>query len=171
MGRLGVLVTVTVLALTLVAVPRAHAVNGGTSRTVFCAHGFSLSAYGTFSFEPFTGKAPRSSDYNGLTEDDWAQVRRAIAAEMEVRGYHQVETGGQLLLSCGAFPPIDLSHPVTGLFVKFRTGSGLLDLTKWSTGAMIDGPCTAPTLIGLVGTIARQIPASLADIASHPKGS
>ncbi len=174
MGRLGVLVLVTVLALTLGAVPSAHAVNGGTSRTVFCAHGFSLSSYGTFSFEPFEpfkGKAPRSSDYNGLTEGDWAQVRHALAAEMEARGYRQVEKGGQLLLSCGAFPPIDLAHPVTGLFVKFRTGSGLLDLTKWSGGAMTDGPYTAATLVDLVGPIARQIPASLADIASRPNGS
>ena len=128
--------------------------NGGVPRDVFCSHGFSLNAYPTFSFEPLEG----SSDYNGLNDADWAQVRAALVNEMTVRGYRHVEKGGQLQLSYGAFPPIDFSHPVTGLFVKFRLGTAMFDLTKWSGGAMADAPYTPATLVGLVGVISRQIP-------------
>ena len=159
--RAGLAFLLGIALVTLAAVP-AHAVNGGTTRAVFCAHGFSLTNYDTFSFEPFEGK----SDYNGLTEADWSQVRAAFTAAMAARGYRHVEQGGSLLLSCGAFPPIDLAHPVTGLFVKFRTGARLFDLTKWSTGAMVDAPYTAATLVTIVGLIAPQIPSRSGAVAA-----
>ncbi|SDT99321.1 hypothetical protein SAMN05444156_1311 [Verrucomicrobium sp. GAS474] len=150
------LVGLSLAVLTLATLPPspARAVIGGTTRDVFCAHGFSLSRYETFSFEPLEGEA----DYNGLSDADWAQVRAAFVAEMAAHGYRHVEKGGQLQLSYGAFPPIDAAHPVTGLFVKFRTGLRMFDLTKWSGGAMVDGPYTPATLAGIVPLLGKQIP-------------
>ncbi|HEY8965399.1 MAG TPA: DUF4136 domain-containing protein [Candidatus Methylacidiphilales bacterium] len=144
----------------------ASAVVGGMDRAVFCVHGFSPTRYETFSFEPLEGEAA----HNGFTDAQWAPVRDALASAMEARGYRHVETGGQLLLSYGAFPPVDRVHPVTGLFLKFRTGTGMLDLTKWSAGAMDDLPYTAESLVRLAGEVSRRVPARDPKDASAPAG-
>jgi len=142
-------------------------------RPVFCTHGFSPTTYQTFSLEPLKTK----SDKNGLDEATLAGIRQAVITALIARGYRYDEAEAKdgdhsrLLVSYGFFPAIDLSHPTVGVFIKLRCGTGTFDLTKWSTGAMIDKPYTADTLVPLAGAVASQVPARAGISSSTAQGS
>ena len=77
---------------------------------------------------------------------------------MKVKGYRYEPNTGQLRVSYGAFPPNDVSHPEVGLYLKLRVGTRLLDLTKWSVGAMAEVPYTQSTMVSLAGKLAAEVP-------------
>ena len=121
-------------------------------RRVWCAHGFDAGRFETFRLEKL--KEP-----NGLSADVWTAVERQIIRGLEAKGYRHEPNAGQLQVSFGAFPPNDVSHPAVGLYLKLRTGTRLLDLTKWSVGAMADAPYEKGTMIALAERLVSEIPA------------
>ena len=120
-------------------------------RRVWCADDFIPGRYETFCLEDL--KEP-----NGLSQEVWAAVQQEIIRGMKVKGYRYEPNTGQLRVSYGAFPPNDVSHPEVGLYLKLRVGTRLLDLTKWSVGAMAGAPYTQSTMVSLAGKLAAEVP-------------
>jgi hypothetical protein len=121
-------------------------------RRVWCCHDFSPASYPTFQLEKL--KEP-----NNLSMDVWAAVQKEIIAGMEARGYRHEPNTGQLCVSYGAFPPNDVSHPEVGLYLKLRRGTQMLDLTKWSVGAMAHAPYDQSTMVALAERLTAEVPA------------
>lgn len=120
-------------------------------RRVWSADGFDPAQSTTFRLEEL--KEP-----NGLSQQVWLAVEREIIRGMTAKGYRYDQQGGQLQISYGAFPPNDISHPEVGLFLKLRLGTRLMDLTKWSVGAMADAPYVEGTMVALATKIVDAVP-------------
>jgi len=121
-------------------------------RKVWCCHGFEAGRYESFSLE-------KLEEPNGLSSQVWDAVQKQIIRGMEARGYRHAPGGdGQLQVSYGAFPPNDVAHPTVGLYLKLRTGTRLMDLTKWSVGAMANAPYQERTMVALAERITAEVP-------------
>ncbi len=123
-------------------------------RRVWCAEGFVPARFESFCLEDL--KEP-----NRLSQDVWVAVQQEIIRGMKAKGYRYEPQTGQLRVSYGAFPPNDVSHPEVGLYLKLRVGERLLDLTKWSVGAMTEAPYVQGTMVSLAGGLIAEVPPRL----------